>query len=485
MRAAAIRSTPLFSAVLFLVGAFVLYWNALKLTFLADDLVAVWRIGVRHEIPRSTFFRPLSEWSLVFNDLLSGPAPAGYRAFNVLVHGINAWLVMRFIGLLFPDTRDSGTRWIAVCSGLLFLCYPFHGEPVIWIVGRGASLATLFTLLALSALVRQQGRGQAVFLTSLLFFLGMLAYETAMLFPLFAGIVLHALGADRREVVRFMRAWSVVFVVHFILRMTCTDAWADSYGAGFFQHSMAHYIISIPKVLGRLFLEPHPDASNLIIRGAIGAVVIGSAALVFLRRTRGDTTARSRASALALLLLVSLVVPVMAGVSTRTSESDRFLYMPSVFACALLAMVLGHLPWRWSRNVMAAAVMVGCVFLLMRNTRNWINASTTIEDIIAEVPRPVNGRIFILGLPGEVNGAFVFRHGFHEALLLADRDTMGIFKVDTVLFERNDARGIPTVAFDHPNDTAFLRPGDPIVAWTGAGFTAVDRTALNEGRRGS
>jgi hypothetical protein len=51
-------------------------------------------------------------------------------------------------------------------------------------------------------------------------------------------------------------------------------------------------------------------------------------------------------------------------------------------------------------------------------------------QVIADLPAPPpNARLLVHDLPDHVNGAFVFRNGFAEALLLAGRDTAGVVLV--------------------------------------------------------
>src|SRR5580704_5316709 len=134
--------------LLFCLGAVLLFFPMLGRTFVSDDFEVMQRVA-RGDFRTPGFFRPLSDWSLYLNFLLGGLHPAGYYLFNILVHGINSWLVWRFCRK-WPWAGDEGMqRNYAVLAALLFLAYPFHSEGVAWVLGRGASLAALFGLAVL------------------------------------------------------------------------------------------------------------------------------------------------------------------------------------------------------------------------------------------------------------------------------------------------------------------------------------------------
>ncbi|MGV3636491.1 MAG: hypothetical protein ACO1NQ_02465 [Flavobacteriales bacterium] len=67
----------------------------------------------------------------------------------------------------------------------------------------------------------------------------------------------------------------------------------------------------------------------------------------------------------------------------------------------------------------ALFLLVGCVILLKQNHANWIEASRITRLCLSELPpAPQGGARWIHGLPGDHQGAFIFRNGFPEALAL-------------------------------------------------------------------
>jgi len=81
---------------------------------------------------------------------LTGPGGGAwlFHLTNVLLHGLNAWLVWRLIRRLHPDWR------VAACAGVLFAIHPLQVEVVAWVNGRMMLMSTLFVLLTLQAWLR-------------------------------------------------------------------------------------------------------------------------------------------------------------------------------------------------------------------------------------------------------------------------------------------------------------------------------------------
>jgi protein O-mannosyl-transferase len=411
------------------VLALLLYAPALPLTFFSDDFSVLHRIGERGDLGTGSFFRPLPDLSLYFNWLLAGPRPWAFRLINVLLLGINAWLVYHLAQRLDKDQVLG--RGMALLAALLFLVFPFHSEPQFWIIARSTALATTFTL---GALVFALGSGpvtQRAFGVAVCAALGVLCYESALLLP----VMLAALwpcfrGKDARALALFVLITTGIVALDLLARSWFTGHVANAYGASFFAWPWQEYPVRLAKAAARLVLPPLDDEGQQLWRAAAAAVGMVVLGLVVLRRTRGATPVRSILVVLVLLTLVALGIAVVGGVSTRTSESDRFLYLPSAFFLVLVACVV-RLLLRGATLMMAvAACVVLCCIGIYTTHRNWRSASGIIERLITTTPdAPVPGRLLVHHLPGDHRGAFIFRHGFQEALDLAGRDAARIVAV--------------------------------------------------------
>lgn len=405
--------------------AFALHASVFGLSFFSDDFSVIHRVGVQGDLGTGSFFRPLPDWTLYLNYHVAGPSPTAFRVVNVLLLGFNGWLVYQLGRNLLPHGESASP---ALISALLFVCYPFHNEPQLWIIGRSTIMSTSFVLLALIAASGRNSRLFRCVAVGICGWLGAMCYELALLLPILLLVLMVVVHPGERRTWWQMTLVSAgVVAVNLFLRSMLTGNVANDYGTSFFAHGILSYFAMGAKILGRLFLPPHPDERIQLIRFAVLNTVLLVFVFLLFRRTRYERNARILLLVLAGLTAVACGIGIIGGVSTRTSESDRFLYLPSAFLCMLVALSVTMLTRGKVRIGVVIVLLVASIFAMNQNHANWVVASRTIERIVHETPAPpAEGRLFVSGLPGDHNGAFIFRHGFREALLFAGRDTARI-----------------------------------------------------------
>lgn len=428
---------------LILIGlAFALHASVLGLSFFSDDFSVIHRVGAQGDLGTGSFFRPLPDWTLYLNYLIAGPSPAAFRVINVLLLGINGWLVYLLGRDLLPHGDGATPELIAA---LLFVCYPFHNEPQLWIIGRGSTMATSFVLLALIAASSSKSRLFRCVAVGICGWLGAMCYELALLLPLLLLVLMAAVRPGERRTWWYMILVSAgIVVLNLLLRSLLTGNVANDYGSSFFADGILSYLAKGAKILGRLFLPPHPEEHVQLIRFVVLIPVLLLIAFLLFRRTRYERNARILLLVLAGLAAVACGTGIIGGVSTRTSESDRFLYPPSAFLSMLVALSITMLTRARLRISVVVVLLIASILAMKQNHANWVVASRTIERIVQETPSPpIDGRLLVSGLPGDHNGAFIFRHGFREALSFAGRGSARIEIVaerigDTVVTDRGD-----------------------------------------------
>jgi len=412
------RSIPSWLVLMLLMAAAIAaHACILGCSFFSDDFQVLYRLGVLADLGTGSFFRPLPDWTLWLNYRIAGPAPWAFRIVNIALLGLNGWLVYR---LMQPFANQSAS----LLSGFLFVIYPYHLEPQAWIIGRSTAMATAFILAALVLAGRDRVAARDAWIVVTLVMLGTLCYESALLAPLMLG----AWWLVMRPVVN--PAWrimligsSAVVVVNLIARALLTGAVANEYGEGFFDRALLEYAGMSMKVVGRSFLPPHDDPGIQAIRFGLLGVALCIVAFFFLRATQADDQRRRHALLLITLFAVSSVIAIVGGVSTRTSESDRFLYLPSAFLCLGLALLWHTLTSATMQRVAFYALTIPSGWALHAGLENWRTASDEVMRIVERTPSPpANGRLLVWNLPDDHNGAFIFRHGYREALEFAGRD---------------------------------------------------------------
>lgn len=218
------------------VAVAAVYWPGLAGSFLFDDYPnIVDNHGVQPKdasvpslvnaalsSPSSELKRPLSSLSFAINYLLTGLDPFWMKATNLVVHLLNGWLVFLLAGALIAATHETrqgclfpagetsiaaapDAKLIAAWLALAWMLLPINLTVVLYVVQRMEGLANVFVLLGLlgyTAARRLMYRAQRERTGKDLAYLGLcaasiivptagglLAKETAILLPLYAGLL--------------------------------------------------------------------------------------------------------------------------------------------------------------------------------------------------------------------------------------------------------------------------------------------------------
>lgn len=371
--------------------------------------------GAQAEQPdpaRDRLYRPLTVFTFALNYALDPPAadgrprPRGFHAVNVLLHAavsLLVWRLARRLGLAPP--------W-ALLAGLLFAVHPVHCEAVANVVGRAELLSALFLLLGLLALPPADGPLTAGRLlpAAAAFLCALLAKESAICYPVLAGLLLTAggfqglapgLNATRRwtHALRAVALLLLPLAVYLPLRWVALDGQlvrlagpnaihnplADAGAAG-----RALGALTVAGHYARLMLFParlQPDygrdtlvAERVDPETVLGALAagLGAAALLGFRRrgVRGDV-ARLTAMLLASYALVSNTVQIIG-----VSVAERLFYFPSVLVCLLIARVgMALAAQRRSIRAGRSAAVVGAAIVLVLAVRTGVRNPAWRSDL--------------------------------------------------------------------------------------------------------
>jgi len=390
---------------LLLLTGFLCYANALLNGFVFDDHAFVlgnpflysfhyWReiisgpiltaVGV-HKV--SNYYRPLVTLSFLFSHRLFGPVAFGFHLVNLVVH-------LAIVSVLFFLTeRMFRQRAVAFVAAALFAVHPIHTESVSWISGLTDLELTLFILLAFWAYwaaARPGGKtsvGMHMAAVGSLT-LALFAKEQALVFPALATLYEHLFRDDRREtnwkqkVLRYGPLW-LVGLAYAFLRMQILGSFApilqrpyvsrwEAFLSGFALLGDYAWKVVFPVKLS-VWYGFHESRSLLDVKVLAGSAVLMGCFIVIL-------ALRKRAPAVSLGVIWFLVTlsPVLnARVMATSALADRYLYLPSVGFCWILAWGWWTLwersavrPALW-RPVLATALAAVTVLYVLRSvTRN-------------------------------------------------------------------------------------------------------------------
>lgn len=276
---------------LILLAAALVYWPGMSGGFIFDDhsnILTNPRIQIEsldaESLSRAAkgyepgvYGRPLSTLSFALDHYFHGKDPRGYKLTSLAVHLVNCLLVFLLVQriLRIPRVGGSWTAWAAAAIAAAWAIHPLQVSAVLYIVQRMEILAATFVLLALLAYLRGRMRqiaGQRgwhwLVVSGLLAVVGMLAKESAVLFPAFAlALELTLLGFDAHSprVGRTLRwiygAATIVALVAYFGYVLPRFAPPESFAGRDF--SMAERLLTqlrvLPMHLGQILL-PLPDS---------------------------------------------------------------------------------------------------------------------------------------------------------------------------------------------------------------------------------
>lgn len=124
--------------------------------------------------------RPLLKLSYALNWTLD-PAPFGFHLVNLLLHGLNAALLLAWLRRVLPRAQQQALPLLVPLAALLWLLHPVTTEAVTYISGRSVALSSTFMLAALWVLAGDR-RG-ATWWAALFTALALAVRETAWVLP--------------------------------------------------------------------------------------------------------------------------------------------------------------------------------------------------------------------------------------------------------------------------------------------------------------
>ena len=406
------------------VLATTLFSPLLSNTFVNDDHIVLKKVYLEGELNVHGFFRPLSDILLMINGWLGGLNPVGYYLLQVLMHATNTLLLFRFCRKWNWSDDPRQQQLFALIAAIFFLTYAFHTECMTWLLGRASLSANTFSIVALNFMV---GSGKARWRIAgfcISWFIAMAGYETVMVLPAIVFIWLLHTRAGVRQIGGWIVAMVITLVIHFILRKAVSEVIVNNYGEGFFQMNLPAILGNIVKVSGRIFLPPLNNDKLLLVLILLLAAILVVTGWVLWRRLHNQRSSIRYFLSLIAMLMIALLPPFLLGVSTHTSESDRFLYFPSFFLCMLMSFVLVVIFNRQRILWLFVSLITSYhIFFLLSTIGHWRKASATVQEILNITSAHKGpGILYIVNMPDEIEGAFVFRSGFPEALELYNID---------------------------------------------------------------
>ncbi len=351
---------------------------------------------------------------------LFGLWPLPYHLAVILLHGINAWLLC----LVTIDLDRRHRRWIGIGTGLLFLAFAGHTEAVGWVAGAADPLVAACAfgmLLAEERALASERPWRWLPLSWLLVAVALLGKESAVVLPVVLAVYGLARGAPLRRVLLHSAVPILLIAGYWIIRLRTYGAPTDAYaGLGGYAGPLFPHVRAL---LIRAFVPPSKRVAEAWLAGRDGPWVL-VAVLAIAAVTVWTRTNRRAVAFAACALAITLAPALPLSISLDTTESERMVYIPTAFAAIITVLTIDALARR--RAVMAALVgllIAAHLVLLQRMHARWRAAGEVFDGVTqsfvaaARIHDPGrDGLMFLLSLPDNVRGAYVFRRGFYARL---------------------------------------------------------------------
>ena len=434
----------------------------------------------------SHYYRPLVSLSYFLDLHVWGLNPFGFHLTNLLAHLATA------LAVLALARRLTGDRLVAAIAAVAFALHPIHTESVTFISGRTDVLSTLLFLLALLGYARWRDGGSALTLAGSLaaFFLALTAKEVAVTLPLIL-VIWDLLVAPRRSTPELSDSWAgtltravgryaaygAVVGLYLVIRMLSLGSLVES-DPGVWGSLLTRLLTTTKIVASYAWMAavPFPANAHYVIVPVVAPPPLvwwGAAAFLasLLAATAWAVVRAPRWGFCALWFWLTLIPSVGVNLLPLPTAvmAERFLYLPSVGFCVLLAMGLGRAlgpigtviagQIRPAPALALAGLLLAYVGLTLWRNEPWqdhyhlyLNMVDTSPD--SDLPH-VN--LALVQLPrGEVDEAHAH---FKRAVEIAPRNAralVGLGLTETILGSRE-------AGLEHALEGARLAPSNPNV----------------------
>ena len=340
-------------------------------------------------------WRPLGTLTFWVDQRVGGGMPWAFHLTNLLLYATLLFAIDRFLRSWGEGALSERGRHLAV---LVFGLLTVHVDVVPSLAGRAELLAAIFSLGCVAALVRPRPlRLVDVALASGALFLALLSKETAAPMAVLAPILAHRSSAGRYRVPTWTWVALVVgtmgvlaAVVTFrVFRMPFVRLGPErALENSLLSENTPRRILGAFDVLG-LYLRHIATGEGLvpdysfseppILRNGMAGIALGAAFLLACAGVAIASWNRSPRIADALIALAASYFPMSSFALPAPGVADRFVFFPTVWLVAALAMILDA---RARTHAARAAVAVGALaFAALQAVHTVAYAATWRDDV--------------------------------------------------------------------------------------------------------
>lgn len=425
-RKTVVAATPY---VLLAVFSMLAYGASLRMWFGSDDPVISFTVARDGPLGMwwtgGNFVRPVFSVVWWLNWKMFGLNPGPYHAINIALFIGAAFLLWHIARRLLRWTGLEPGRWSGWLVPALFVVWPHHTEPVVWLAARTDLIAVALAASAVLVFVMalDSGRNRTYLASMLLFASALLAKESVVALPLFflaLAVVSLWLGVRQRNdgVLVWGLGSFLVSALYLVLRVYKVGNLVGGYGKlhtnfsgeAFARGALSHlYACFVP------FRLPNGPLDGALLPLVVSGLAV--MALVVLASKRNS--AMLKLAGVLLIGIVASLLPVANLNSWLNGEQERWAYLASLWSIALMGIAFEVAAG--TRRAVLLALFLAIVGLprVRATLEPWQRVSDEMRreyDLLSAVVRP--GPVIIVCADNIVDGAIKWTNGLAEALEL-------------------------------------------------------------------
>jgi tetratricopeptide (TPR) repeat protein len=354
--------------VLLALFVLLLYGNSIGNDFALDDRLlllnneAVHGLSLEHlrqvftSVPNNMEYLPLRDLSLMVDYSLFKLNPAVYHVSNICYYVLFCLLLYRLLGMLLTRLGE-GSGTVAFFAALFFVAHPVHAEVVAGISQRKDLLFGIFFCLSVITYLKYAGSGKKLFYLLTFCFIvgGMLSKAQAIITPAIIFALAMYLSAGWKDfakkalaTVPFFLAPVMIIAGQAVFLVSGSHA-IRNYYYGFGSQYYIRIITAFKAIAFYVKLLFIPYPLNVLhdftfSKSLAEPVVIVSLAIVgLLLALAWAFRVKHKTVSFFIIFFFIGVLPAIGLVPTSHVVAERYLFIPSVSFCVILALGLHRL----------------------------------------------------------------------------------------------------------------------------------------------
>ena len=440
-----------FQGLLFVISALIIYFPSWRYGIVTDFLswLLRYKSGSFADVWHCFDYPGLHQFFHLINYicfLFVDTSRFGWYLILSTMHGISAFAIFLWFKMICADSKFDRSNQLALLISLCFLIFPFNAEAVIWKACLHYLILTtlLFTAIRYLWIYLTTSKKNALTISLILYLLSLFTLELSFAFPLMSIVLVIYFHSQRsfsgiqKNVVSIIIPQWLILGGYFILTKLTVGAYVGHYGADkhlvfdpiiLFGHAWSYFFKHLIFLhewtfkLKSLVYEQWLTSPKIVYPLSFLAIII----LIFCMWKWKRISKKLQFIILNVILFFIALAPVvnLYFMWLLGYENDRYGYFSSAFLIAAILGLIWCIPVKAIKNVGLVTYVGCCGYLFIQMITRANDAGQATNELLQSYPIGKEGeQAFILGIPDNYHGLYLFRDYTDDALSFKESLTM-------------------------------------------------------------